>query len=131
MILPVFAYGHPILKKVAAPIQKDHSGLSILIENMWETMYHAKGVGLAGPQIGQSLRIFIVDTVQIEKDDEDFKGIKKVFINPEILQEDGDYWAYEEGCLSIPRINGDVERQAIVKIKYFDENFDEHIEEMM
>jgi peptide deformylase len=90
---------------------------------MYDTMYNAKGVGLAAPQIGLSIRIFVVDTIQIMKEGEKDKGIRKVFINPLILDESGDFWAYEEGCLSIPNIHGDVERKSLVTIRYRDENF--------
>ncbi len=129
MILPVYAYGQPVLKKVAIEIDKNHEGLQDLIANMWETMYNASGVGLAAPQIGQSIRLFLVDTIQVMDEGEEDKGIKKVFINAEILEEEGDFWEYEEGCLSIPFLRGDVSRQAKVKIRYQDENFKEHIEE--
>ena len=130
MILPIYAFGYKVLKKEAKPIEKDHEKLEELIANMWDTMYNANGVGLAGPQVGLSLRIFMVDTAQMEKDEDEIKkGIKKTFINAEILEEEGEFWAYEEGCLSIPHIRGDVERQKKIKIKYFDENFVEHIEE--
>lgn len=122
MILPIIAYGHPILKKVCLPITKDFLQLEELISNMWETMYNAKGVGLAGPQVGIGHRIFLVDTIQLEKED-DQDGIKQVFINAQILSEKGAPWAYEEGCLSIPKLVGDVERQEEVTIEYFDENF--------
>lgn len=131
MILPIYAYGQPVLKKLAKPIEKDYENLPTLIANMWETMYNARGVGLAAPQIGLSIRLFIVDTVQLEKEEEEEEveeGIKKVFINAEILEEDGEQWAYEEGCLSIPHIRGDVERQDTIRIKYLDEHFEEHIE---
>ncbi|MCL4155008.1 UNVERIFIED_CONTAM: hypothetical protein GTU68_049451 [Idotea baltica] len=120
MILPIYAYGYSVLKKVAKPIEKDHENFDELLKNMWDTMYNANGVGLAGPQVGKSIRIFL---------DELKKGIKKVFINAEILEETGDSWAYEEGCLSIPQIRGDVERQKKIKIKYLDENFEEYVEE--
>lgn len=130
MILPIYAYGYSVLKKVAKPIEKDHEKLDELLKNMWDTMYNANGVGLAGPQVGKSLRIFLVDTVQMEDVEKEVKkGIKKAFINAEILEETGDAWAYEEGCLSIPQIRGDVERQKKIKIKYLDENFEEFIEE--
>ncbi len=125
MILPIYAYGHPVLKKVGEEIQKDFPGLNELIDNMWDTMYHAKGVGLAAPQIGMSIRLFIVDTEQINKEEDENKieGIKKVFINPSIISETGSAWSYEEGCLSIPNILGDVERLDKVEIQYFDEHF--------
>jgi peptide deformylase len=109
-------------------IKKDYENLDELIENMWDTMYNAKGVGLAAPQIGLSIRLFIVDTEQIKKEEDDNKGIKKVFINPIIMEQAGALWSYEEGCLSIPNINGDVERQEQVTIKYYDEEFNEHID---
>lgn len=127
MILPIYAYGNPILKRVAKPVDADHQGLSELVANMWETMYNAEGVGLAAPQIGQSLRIFIVDTVQTYKEEDQAKGIKTVFINAEKIEEDGEFWPYEEGCLSIPHIRGEVERQKVLKIKYLDQQFIEHI----
>lgn len=129
MILPVYAYGQPILKRKAEEVVQDYEGLSDLLEDMWETMYHAQGVGLAAPQIGQSIRLFLVDTVQAMEEGEEDQGIKKVFINAQMLDEEGDFWAYEEGCLSIPHIRADVERQKKIKIKYYDENFKEFIEE--
>jgi peptide deformylase len=128
MILPIYAYGHPVLKKVGVDIEPDYAQLNDLISNMWETMYNAKGIGLAAPQVGLSIRLFIVDSTQIEKEDKEFKGIKKVFINPRIINEEGELWPYEEGCLSIPNINGDVERLSKVTINYFDENFNEFTE---
>jgi len=129
MILPVYAYGQPILKRKAEEVVRDYEGLDDLIEDMWETMYHASGVGLAAPQIGQSLRLFLVDTVQVMDEGEEDKGVKSAFINAEMLEEEGDFWAYEEGCLSIPHIRADVERQKRIKIKYYDENFNEYIKE--
>lgn len=127
MILPIIAYGHPILKKICEPIEQDQEGLTELISNMWETMYNAKGVGLAGPQIGKQMRIFLVDTQQLDKEGEE-EGIKQVFINAEIIEEDGEHWAYEEGCLSIPKLVGDVERQERVTIKFQDETFKEFVQ---
>ena len=129
MILPVYAYGQPILKRKAEKITEDFLGLDNLLEDMWETMYHADGVGLAAPQIGQSIRLFLVDTVQAMDDGEEDKGVKKAFLNAEMLEEEGDLWSYEEGCLSIPHIRADVERQKNIKIKYYDEKFNEFIEE--
>lgn len=128
MILPVYAYGQPILKRKAEEITKDFKGLDDLIEDMWETMYHASGVGLAAPQIGQSLRLFLVDTVQTMEEGEEEKGIKKVFINAEMIEEEGDVWSYEEGCLSIPDIRANVDRQKRIKIRYYDESFNEYVE---
>lgn len=130
MILPIFAYGQPVLKKKAENIDKDYPNLQELIKNMWDTMYEAHGVGLAAPQIGLSIRLFVIDTIQIEKDEKpDHIGFKKVFINAEKLDENGEKWAYEEGCLSIPNIRGEVMRQPNLKLRYFDENFVEHIED--
>ena len=126
MILPIYAYGQPVLRKVAADIDQDHEGLADLIENMWETMYNAKGVGLAAPQIGKSIRLFVVDTKQIEEDN-NIQGIKQVFINAKKIAEAGPYWEYEEGCLSIPNIRGDVERQPLLRLEYYDENFEKHL----
>ena len=125
MIRPIYAYGHPVLTKEAAPISKDYPDLGPLIEDMWETMYHAKGIGLAAPQIGLSIRLFLVDTTQLELEDGK-EGIKKIFINAEIIQEAGDDWGYEEGCLSIPKVTGMVDRPEQVIIKYLDEDFNEH-----
>ncbi len=124
MKLPIYAYGHPVLKRETEDIDKDYPNLKELIDNMWETMYHASGVGLAAPQIGLSIRLFIVDTIQIMEEGREDEGIKKVFINADIIEEGGKPWAYEEGCLSIPDVRGDVMRQPQVKIEYYDENFE-------
>ena len=129
MILPVYALGQPVLKKIAKPIENDHEGLEELIGNMWETMYNASGVGLAAPQIGKSIRLFLVDTIQIQEEGEEDLGIKKAFINAEIIEENGEAKAIEEGCLSIPNIRGDVERLSSIKIKYLDIDFKEHEDE--
>jgi len=128
MILPIYAYGQPVLKKVAEDIQPDYPGLKELIDNMWETMYHAEGVGLAAPQIGKSIRLFLVDTKQIKKEGQESEGVKKVFINAHKVEEAGEPWAYEEGCLSIPDIRGDVDRPPQLRLRYMDENFEEHEE---
>ena len=130
MILPVYAYGQPVLKKVAEDITSQYPKLSELIKNMWDTMYEANGVGLAAPQIGLGIRLFVIDTEQIEKDEEPAHvGFKKVFINAHKIAEAGEKWSYEEGCLSIPNIRGEVMRQPKLKIRYMDENFVEHIED--
>lgn len=134
MILPIVAYGNTILRKVCAPISKDFPELSTLISNMWETLYHSNGVGLAAPQINQAIRLFLVDTVQIvegadDEDKDEFKNekpIKQVFINPTILTMQGDLWKYNEGCLSIPKIREDISRTKEVVITYQDEHFETH-----
>jgi peptide deformylase len=128
MILPIYAYGFSVLKKVAEDIDKDYPELDSLLSNMWDTMYNAHGIGLAAPQVGLSIRLFLVDTKQSMEEEDKDKGIKKVFINAEILEEDGEELSYEEGCLSIPGIKGDVYRPEQVKIKYLDEQFVEHVE---
>ena len=136
MILPIVAYGDAVLKKKAKDIAKDYPKLDALIENMYETMYGAFGVGLAAPQIGLPIRMFLVDTEPFsedddlsEKDKEQMKNFKKTFINAQILEEDGDEWAFNEGCLSIPDVREDVLRQPKIKIQYQDENFETHVEE--
>ena len=128
MILPIYAFGQPVLKKIGKDITKDYEGLEELILNMWETMYNAHGVGLAAPQIGKDIRLFLVDSVQMQKEGEDHLGIKKVFINAQLLDESGRAWKYEEGCLSIPDIRGDVSRQSDIIIEYYDEHFKKHKE---
>lgn len=128
MILPIYAYGHAVLKKVAEPIDPNYPELQELIANMWETMYNASGVGLAAPQVGLSIRLFVIDTIQMQKEGEEGKGMKKVFINAEKLEETGLPWAYEEGCLSIPDIRGDVDRPPRLLLRYYDEQWGQHEE---
>jgi len=126
VILPIYALGQPVLKQIAKPIQADFPGLAGLLEDMWQTMYHASGVGLAAPQIGKGIRLFLVDTLQITEKEHPIDGIKQVFINAQVIEESGKPWSYEEGCLSIPYIRGEVMRQPIVRIKYQDEAFNWH-----
>lgn len=128
MLLPIYAYGHPVLRKKAEEITPDYPELSQFIVNMWETMYHAEGVGLAAPQVGRAIRLFVIDTVQLEEKGKDVVGFKKVFINAQKVEEKGKIWAYEEGCLSIPDIRGDVDRLDTLTLRYMDENFVEHTE---
>ncbi|MFT5751569.1 MAG: peptide deformylase [Flavobacteriales bacterium] len=135
MILPVVAYGDTVLKKKAKSITPEYPNLDTLLENMYETMYGASGVGLAAPQIGLAIRVFLVDTEPFsdderytEEEQKELAGFKKTFINAEILEEEGEEWAFSEGCLSIPGINEDVFRKPIVTIKYQDENFKEYTE---
>lgn len=126
-VLPIVAYGDPVLKQVAKEIEEDDSELKQLIDNMFETMYNASGVGLAAPQIGKSIRLFVVDASPFAEDeDEDnseLDGFKKVFINPIIEDESGEEWGFNEGCLSIPGIREEVFRKENIKISYYDENF--------
>lgn len=129
MKYPVTVYGDPLLRKKAKPVDKDYEGLKEIIENMWETMYYSDGVGLAAPQVGLSIRIFIVDASSGADEEPELKDFKKVFINPEIIETTGEEWIMNEGCLSLPEIREDVERPDVVRIKYFDENFVEHEEE--
>jgi peptide deformylase len=124
MILPIVAYGDTLLRKIAKDIPEDYEGLNELISNMWETMYSAQGVGLAAPQIGKSISLFTIDTTAFE--DKDYPDLKKVFINAEIIDEWGEEWPFEEGCLSIPHIREDVYRWSDIAIKYQDENFKWH-----
>ncbi len=136
MILPIVAYGDPVLKRKALSISEDYEGLEQLIESMWETMYHAHGVGLAAPQIGKSIRLFVIDGSPFA-DDEDatpsdqlvLKSFKKVFINAEMIAEEGDDFSFTEGCLSIPDIREDVTRPSVIRLRYLNENFKERVEE--
>lgn len=132
MILPVIAYGDPVLKKVGEEITKDYPNLDQLLENMWETMYNSRGIGLAAPQIGKSIRIFLVDTIQLEDEEDENNpysdGIKKVFINAQILEYGSEKDRREEGCLSIPNVHGDIDRPTSITLKYMDEQFQEHTE---
>lgn len=136
MFLPIVAYGQSILRKIGVAIDAQYPQLNELIADMWETMYKSNGVGLAAPQINKAIRLFVIDTVQIVEgfDEEDKKeypnerGVKKVFINAQIIEESGDEWAYNEGCLSIPKVREDVLRKKVVVISYQDENFVAHTE---
>lgn len=128
MIYPIVAFGSPVLKKKAAFIDENYPELKDIIENMFETMYKAPGVGLAAPQVGLSIRLFVIDASPFEEDEPALKGVKKVFINAEIVEETGDAWKFNEGCLSIPGIREDVERCPVIRMKYQDENFNAHEE---
>ena len=134
MVLPIVAYGNPVLRKVGVEITPEYPGLQKLIEDMWETMYNSKGVGLAAPQVNKDIRLFVMDSIQIlENLEEDEKndypgdeGYKGVFINARIKEIDGDEWPYNEGCLSIPKIREDILRRETITLHFFDENFMEH-----
>ncbi|GAB3892435.1 peptide deformylase [Spirosoma agri] len=135
MILPIIAYGDPVLRKRAKNIEPGSLDVKTLSENMYDTMYAASGIGLAAPQVGQSVRMFVVDGEPLNEDEEEedidqsLIGFKKVFINPEIIEEAGDDWGFEEGCLSIPGIRGEVFRPEIIVIRYLDTDWNEHEEE--
>ncbi|WP_435416573.1 peptide deformylase [Polaribacter aestuariivivens] len=135
MILPIVAYGDPVLRKVAVEIDENYPDLEKLISNMRETMYNASGVGLAAPQIGKAIRLFLIDASPFaededlsEKDRAVLKTFNKVFINAKIIEEEGDEWTFNEGCLSIPDVREDVVRKPKITIEYQDENFKKHTE---
>lgn len=135
MILPIVAYGDPVLRKVAVAIDATYPDLEKLITNMKETMYNASGVGLAAPQIGKAIRLFLIDASPFSEDDDIseeertlLKSFNRVFINPKILEEEGEEWIFNEGCLSIPDVREDVSRQPKITIEYQDENFTVHAE---
>ncbi|MEM9144049.1 MAG: peptide deformylase [Bacteroidota bacterium] len=135
MILPIVAYGDPVLRKVAKDIDADYPNFKELLTNMWETMYNANGVGLAAPQIGLPIRLFLVDTSPFAEDEElsqeergQLRDFKKVFINATMEEETGREWAFNEGCLSIPEIREDIKRKGKITISYWDENFKERSE---
>ena len=136
MILPIVAYGDPVLRKIGKDITNEYPKLDMLLENMFETMYEARGIGLAAPQVGVPIRIFIVDATPFEEDEDlteeertFLSTFKQVFINAKIIEETGDEWAFNEGCLSIPDIREDVFRNDTIKIEYLDENFEKHTKE--
>ena len=138
MILPVIAYGDPILRKVGVEIDKNYPDLQKLIADMYETMYHSSGVGIAAPQVGKSIRLFVVDTkpfADVPEDEESefsreeldsMKNFRRTFINAKIVEEEGEEWPFNEGCLSIPKIREDVSRKPQIRIQYYDENFNFH-----
>ncbi|WP_217604111.1 peptide deformylase [Chitinophaga sp. GbtcB8] len=134
MILPIVAFGHPVLRKVSEDITPDYPHLQQFIANMWETMYGSSGVGLAAPQVNKAIRLFVVDSEQIINNlEEDEKaeypgdqGVKQVFINAHIVDAEGKEWPYNEGCLSIPKIREDVYRPETIRLRYVDENFQPH-----
>ncbi|MFN5423528.1 MAG: peptide deformylase [bacterium] len=134
MILPIVAYGHPVLRQVCSDISPDYPELNTLIDNMWETMYNSHGMGLAAPQINRAIRLFVIDTQQVyEKSDEEERaqfegegGKKMVFINAHIIELNGEPWSCEEGCLSLPGFREEVSRESTVTIEYCDEKFTPH-----
>jgi peptide deformylase len=137
MILPIRAYGDPVLRKVGKEISKDYQNLDELIANMRETMKNAQGVGLAAPQVGKDIRLFLIDASpfseneKLEEEERNFlKNFDKIFINAEIIEEEGDEWVFNEGCLSIPNINEEVYRNETIHIEYVDENFEKKKESL-
>ena len=140
MVLPIVVYGDPVLRKKCVDIEKSHENLSTIIQNMYETMYEANGVGLAAPQVGKAIRLFVIDASPFAEVDEDeepeftveemkqMNGFKKTFINALITNEEGEEWKFNEGCLSIPKIREDVLRKPDLTIEYYDENFKKHKE---
>lgn len=124
MIYPIVVYGHPILKKVAVEIDKDYPKLDEIIENMFNTMYEAVGVGLAAPQINKSIRLMVIDADAYSEENPEAEGFTKVFINPEIVEETGDEWEFKEACLSVPKLSEYVSRKSNIRIKYLNEKFE-------
>ena len=135
MVLPIVAYGAPILRVLCKDIDQDYPDLKKLIDDMWETMYASNGVGIAAPQVNRDIRLFLIDSTQVfagQEDDEkgkypDEPGTKQVFINAHLKELDGDEWMYNEGCLSIPKIREDIAREEIITLEYLDENFQPHV----
>jgi len=137
MIVPILAYGDPVLRKVGKEITKEYPKLDALIENMFETMYASSGIGIAAPQVGVPIRLFIIDASPFEEDEEFseeerayLSTFKHVFINAKMIEETGEEWAFNEGCLSIPDVREDVFRQETIKIEFYDENFEKHVKEI-
>ena len=128
-VLPILAYGDPVLKAKAKPITNDHTGLDTIISDMWETMYKAGGVGLAAPQVGKSIRLFVIDATPYSDEEPELKDFKKVFINARILEESGEEFLFNEGCLSFPGLREDIRRQPTIRLRYQDEDFNEYEEE--
>lgn len=128
MLLPIVAYGHPTLKKMSKDIDKDYPGLSELIENMWESMYESNGVGLAAPQINLNIRLFLIDASPFKESYPEAEDQKTVFINAHIIEEEGEEWSFEEGCLSVPDIHEEVMRKPRIRIQYYDQNWEFHNE---
>lgn len=135
MILPIFGYGEPVLRKIGEEIAPDYPNLKGIIADMYETMYHAYGVGLAAPQVGLPVRLFIVDTAPFGEDkdltleeQQQLKNFKRTFINAKMLKEEGEEWGFNEGCLSIPEVREDVYRHEQITLEYFDEDFNKKTE---
>jgi peptide deformylase len=128
MIYPIVVYGHPVLRKIAVEITKDYPGLGQLIDDLFETMYFSEGLGLAAPQIGKSIRIFVIDGKPVAEDEPSLADFKKVFINAQITERCGELKPMNEGCLSIPNLREEVQRESHIRISYYDENWEHHNE---
>ena len=129
MKFPIVAYGDPVLRRKATAIEPDeYPHIKELVQNMYETMYAARGVGLAAPQVGLSMRLFVIDVSAFEDEEPALKNFKKAFINATILEETGEEWAFNEGCLSIPDIREDVYRCPVIRLSYYDEDWKHHEE---
>lgn len=128
MVYPIVIYGHPVLRKVAEDIDRDHQGLDEFIADMFETLYKSEGLGLAAPQVGKSIRLFVIDGNPIAEDEPKFAGFKKVFINAHVIEKSGDLVLMTEGCLSIPNLREEVYRESRIRITYYDENWQFHDE---
>jgi len=128
MILPVYVYGSPVLRKVAREVEEGEEGLEEFLKKLWKTMYHSDGIGLAAPQVGKSIRIFVIDGTPMEEEDPSVKDFKKTFINPTIVERTGDDKVFEEGCLSIPNIREQIVRPEKVRIQFYDREFNFHDE---
>jgi peptide deformylase len=129
MIYPIYVYGMPVLRKMARDIDEDYEGLPQLVGDMYETMYQADGIGLAAPQIGKSIRLVVIDGSRVENDEtKELKDFRRILVNPHIIEETGEEWEFNEGCLSIPGIREDVKRKPEVLLRYQDENFEYHEE---
>lgn len=128
MIYPIVVYGHPILKKIAEDIEKDYPGLQKLVDDLFDTMYHSEGLGLAAPQVGKSVRVFVIDGAPVSEDEPELANFKKAFINAHIVEKSGELVPMNEGCLSIPHIREEVKRESHIRINYYDENWEYHEE---
>lgn len=123
MVYPIVIYGHPVLRKVAEDIDRDYPGIDQIISDLFETLYRSEGLGLAAPQIGKSIRIFVIDGNQIAEDEPELSGFRKVFINAKITEKSGDFQLMTEGCLSIPNLREEINRESHIRITYYDENW--------
>lgn len=128
MTYPIVVYGHPILRKVAEEIDKDYRGLDQFISDLFETMHNSEGMGLAAPQVGRSIRIFVVDGTPLTEDEPELADFKKIFINPQIVERTGELNLMSEGCLSIPNMREEVSRESRIRIQYYDEEWQYHDE---